>query len=140
MKNNINWNDNNYWHELHIYDDMFLSFHYDHCAFDEDKYKELIDKWKLNIQVSHDYASVYNDDYNIVFTGNYYHLEGEPVIPGYYLMLSFSKNLTMKTLIEFFSDFQSSLDHFDDQSVLNGLGGHYTCHPKEIIKSMIEKL
>jgi hypothetical protein len=102
--------------------------------------KKLIDKWKLNTQAFDEDASIYNDNYSLVFTGNYYHNEDEPIIPGYYLILSFSKNLDMNTAIKFFSEFQSSLDHFDAIVVSKGLWGHYTGHTKEMVRNMIEKL
>jgi hypothetical protein len=37
MESDIDWNNNEYLRKLGTYDDMFLSFHYDHCAFDEDE-------------------------------------------------------------------------------------------------------
>lgn len=146
MENKINWDREDYWNELNIYDEYFLSFHYDHCAFDEDRWKDLIEKWKLNIKITKgdsrydpesEDVTAYNDDYSIVINGMGNDDEG---IPGYYLMLTFSKNIDMSTVIKFYTDFNDALDHFDDMIVNQGITGEYIAHPKEIAKIMIDKL
>jgi len=143
MKCDINWDREDFWNELYKCDEYFLSFHFDHCAFDEDKWKELIEKWKLNIKTTigdsqydpeSEDATVYNDDYTIVISGM-----GND-IPGYYLILTFSKDIYMSTAIKFFSNFMTALDHCDGQEVRQGITGGYTAHPRDIEKIMIEKL
>lgn len=144
MKCDINWEREDYWNELYKCDEYFLSFHFDHCAFEEDKWKELVEKWKLNIKTTigdsrydpeSEDATAYNDGYTIVISGI-----GNDGIPGYYLILTFSKDIDMSTAIKFFSDFSSALDHCDGLIVREGITGEYTSHPKEIEKIMIEKL
>lgn len=144
MEDKINWNREDYWNELYMYDEYFISFHYDHCAFDEDGWKKLVDKWKLNIKTTigdsrydpnSEDATAYNDDYTIVISGM-----GNDGIPGYYLILTFSKDIDMSTAIKFFRDFSSALDDYDGLTVREGITGEYTSHPKDIQKIMIEKL
>lgn len=144
MENRINWDKEDYWNEFVLYDEYFLSFHFDHCQVDEKEWKELVKKWKLNTKVvkgdskydpeSED-ISIYNDNYSIVISGINY--DG---VPGHYLMLTFNKNIDMKTLIKFYIDFRYALDHFSDLYVSEGISGEYTSHPKEISKIMIDKL
>lgn len=143
MEDKINWDRKGYWNEFGIYDEYFISFHYDHCAFDEDEWKKLVEKWKLNIKTTigdSEYdpesraATAYNDDYTIVISGM-----GDDV-PGYYLMLTFSRDIDMSTAIKFFADFSSALDHYDGLIVRQGITGEYNAHPKDIEKIMIEKL
>lgn len=47
-ENNINFDNEDWWKYLDIYYKDFLSFGFDHFAFDEDKFKKLVEKWKLN--------------------------------------------------------------------------------------------
>lgn len=129
MENKIDWERKDYCNEYHIYDEYFLSFHLDHAGIKEFEWKELIEKWKLNTRVIGEDTSVYNDDYSIVIT-----------ITFYYMMLTFSKNVDMQTCIRFFKDFMNVLDHYDDLIVREGIVSEYTIHPKEIIKTMIDKL
>lgn len=129
MENKINWERKDYWNDYHIYGEYFLSFHLDHAGMKESEWKELIEKWKLNTRVIGEDISVYNDDYSIVTT-----------ITFYYMMLTFSKNVDMQTCIRFFKDFMNTLDHYDDLIVREGIISEYTIHPKEIIKTMIDKL
>lgn len=146
MKVDINWEKDDYWNELYKCDDYFISFHYDHCAFDEDGWRELVEKWELNIKITvgesiYDLESedvtAYNDDYTIVISGMGNDNEG---IPGYYLILTFSKDMDMSTTIKFFADFQNALDHYDELIVREGITGEYNTHPKDVYKIMIEKL
>ena len=144
MENKIDWNRKDYWNEYNIYDEYFLSFHFDHCGVKEEKWKELVKKWNLNTKIiigdseydseSED-VSIFNNDYSIVISG----MNGDG-IPGYYLMLTFNKNIDMETLIKFFRDFANTLDHYDDLIVREGITGQYTAHTKEISKIMIDKL
>lgn len=143
MKCDINWDRDDFWNELYKCDEYFLSFHFDHCAFYEDKWKELVEKWKLNIKVticdSYDPESedvtAYDDDYSTVVSGI-----GNDGVPGYYLILTFSKDIDMSTAIKFFSDFMTALDHHDGLIVRQGITGEYHSHPKDIEKIMIDKL
>ena len=142
MKCDISWDREDFWNELYKYDEYFLSFHFDRCAFEEDKWKELVEKWKLNIKTTictydpeSEDATAYNDGYTIVISGM-----GNDGIPGYYLALTFSKDIDMRTAIRFFSDFMTALDHYDGLEVMQGITGGYTAHPKDIKKIMIEKL
>lgn len=143
MENKINWNRRDYWNEYDIYDEYFLSFHFDHCMVDKEAWEELIKEWKLNAKIiiedgctseSRD-ISIYNDDYSIVISGINY--DGTP---GYYLMLTFNKNIDMGTCIKFFRDFRCALDHYSDMIVREGITGEYTNHSKEIVKIMIDRL
>ena len=139
MKCDVNWDRKDYWNELYKCDDYFISFHYDHCAFDEDK-------WKLNIKITigdnrydpeSEDVTAYNDDYTIMISGMGNDNEG---IPGYYLILTFSKDIDMSIAIKFFADFNGALDHYDGLIVKEGITGEYIAHPKDIEKIMIEKL
>jgi hypothetical protein len=138
MENKIDWERKGYWNELDKYDGCFLSFHYDRAGVDECGWKELIKKYGLStmvtIDISGENVSVYNDDYSIVITGN-----NCEEIPGYYIMLTFSKNIDMSKCIAFFKDFTDILD-YDESSVREGIGGEFTSRPKEIMKAMIESL
>jgi hypothetical protein len=144
MKCDINWDRKDFWNELYKCDEYFLSFHYDHCDLDEDAWEELVKKWKLNIKIAisdsrydpeSEDATAYNDDYTIVISGI-----GCDGMPGYYLILTFSKDIDMSTAIKFFSDFSSALDNYDNMIVRKGIEGEYTSHPKKIEKIMIDKL
>lgn len=137
MENKINWDRNDYWNEYDKYDKYFLSFHFDHIALYEDSWKELIKKWKLNILLSRENedVSAYNENYSIVITGN-----NCDEIPQYYIMLTFSQNVDMKTCIEFYIDLKAAMDHYDEFAVREGISGEFTGHPKEVIKAMIDKL
>lgn len=138
MENKINWNKKDYLDDYNLYDEYFLSFHFDHIGLCEDKWKELVKKFGLNTKVvineSND-ITICNDDQNIVITGN--NCGG---IPGYYLMLTFSINIDIRLYFKFFMNFMRVLDHYDDLSVREGIMGEYTEHPKEIIQIMIDKL
>jgi len=144
MEDKINWNREDYWNEYDIYDDYFLSFHFDHCQVEEDKWKELVKKWNLDTKVTigdsrynpeSENISIYNDDYSMVISGINY--DG---FPGHGLMLTFNRNIDMKTCIKFFREFRSALDYYDDMTVREGITGEYTSHPKDISKIMIDKL
>lgn len=137
MENKINWDRKDYWNEYNIYDEYFISFHLDHVGINEHKWKELVKKYELNTVIyegSRD-ITVHNDDCTIVISGN--NCGG---IPGYYLMLTFNKNIDMSTHIRFFRDFSSTIEHCDDLTVREGITGEYTDHRQEMIKIMIEKL
>ncbi len=139
MEDKINWDREDYWNEYDIYDEYFLSFHLDHAGINEYKWKEFVKEWKLDTRITlddeHEDVSVYNNDYSIVITGN-----NCEEVPGYYLILTFNKNVDMSTCIRFFRDFKDVLDHYDDLAVREGIFGEYTSHPKEVVKMMIEKL
>ncbi len=143
MKCDINWDREDFWNELYKCEEYFLSFNFDHCAFEEDKWIELVEKWKLNTKVTigdsrydpeSEDITAYNEDYTIVVTGM-----GNDT-PGYYLILTFSKDIDMGTVIKFLSGFMTALDHYDDLVVREGIMGEYNSHPKDIIKIMVEKL
>jgi hypothetical protein len=140
MKNEINWDRKDYWNEYNKYNEYFLSFHFDHVGIYKNKWKELIKKWKLNSKVlslldENDDISAYNNDYSIVISGN-----NCEEVPEYYSILTFSKNLDMKTCIEFYTDFKATMDHYDELVVREGIISEFTSHPIEIIKAMIDKL
>lgn len=140
MKNEINWDRKDYWNEYNKYDEYFLSFHFDHVGIYKNKWKELIKKWKLNSKVlslldENDDVSFHNDNYSIVISGN-----NCEEIPGYYSILTFSTNVDMKTCIEFYTDFNTTMDHYDELVVREGIVSEFTGHPIEIIKAMIDKL
>lgn len=144
MEDNINWESTEYWNEYYKYDEYFLSLHLDQCRIHRDKWIELVKKWSLNTRViigdsiydpDGEDVSVFNEDYSIVISGINYQ-----EIPGYYLILTFSKNVDMSTAIKFFIDFEDSLEHYTDIQIREGITGEYTTHPKEIIKMMIHKL
>lgn len=138
----ISWNQEDYWKRLSIFDSDFLEIGLDHMAFDVSKWDEFIKKWDLKIRIIDDDCSAYNDNYSIVMSG----LDGfiEDIenkhVPGYYLALTFSKNVNMKTLIEYIGDFHKILDHADDLEIVKGLNSSYISHPKEIKMKMIEYL
>ena len=134
MESKIDWERKDYWNGYHLYDDYFLSFHLDHAGIEESLWEELVEKWKLNTTVIiDDYGdeciSVHNDDYSIVISRVFY-----------YIMMTFSKNVNMSDCIRFHKDFMNTLDHYDDLIVRNGIVSEYTAHPKEIVKTMIDKL
>lgn len=138
MENKIDWNRRDYWNEYDLYDEYFLSFHFDHAGVDEFGWKELVKKYGFNTTVTANMSgedmSVYNNDYSIVITGINYE-----EIPGYYIMLTFSKNISMLDCIAFFRDFTNILN-YDESASREGIIGEYTSHPKEIIQAMIDKL
>ena len=140
----INWNQQDYYNKLNIFDSDFLEIGLDHMAFDETKWDEFIKKWNLKIQVIEDDCSVYNDSYSIVMSGLDGLIEKQCVenehIPGYYLALTFNKNVDMRVLIEFIGNFQKILDHSNDLEIVKGLNSSYISHPKEIKMKMIEYL
>lgn len=137
MENKINWDRKDYWNEYNIYDEYFISFHLDHVGIDENRWKELVEKWRLSTIV-HDEkgdVSVHNENCSIVISG--INCNG---IPVRYLMLTFNKNVDMSTFIRFFRDFGSVLNNYDDLTIREGFTGEYTDHPKEMLKIMIERL
>lgn len=134
MESKIDWESEDYWNEYDLYDDYFLSFHLDHAGIEELLWEEFVEKWKLNTTVIKDdngdeCISVYSDDYSIVITRVFY-----------YVMMTFSKNVDMSDCIRFYKDFMNTLDHYDDLIVRNGIVSEYAAHPKEIVRTMIDKL
>ena len=95
MENKVNWDREDCWNEYIMYDDYFLSFHFDHCNIDEDKWKELVKKWGLTTKsFPEEDVTAFNDNYSIVITGNDY--DG---LPEHYIMLTFSKNINTEYTI-----------------------------------------
>ena len=140
MENKINWNRKDYWNEFYMYDDYFLSFHFDKIYLDEDKWKELVENWNLNTKITKETSeiediSIYNNNYSIVITGM-----NDNGIPHGGLMVTFSKNIDMETLIKFWTCFNTTLDQYEELNVREGIVGKYVGHPKEISKIMIDKL
>jgi hypothetical protein len=137
MENNINWDRKDYWNGYNVYDEYFISFHLDHVGMDEDKWKELVEKYGLNTVVFKESGDVFihNDNYSIVISGN-----NCCEIPCHYVILTFNKNVDMSMYIRFFKDFRNTIDHYDDLTIREGITGEYTDHRKEVVKIMIEKL
>lgn len=136
-------------------DNLFLELMFDGLTFDNDKWENLIDKWKLNVVTDSitKKCSYYNDDYSICITG-----ESEKIILDEYrkddpetekfkldkpinsVILTICHRIDTRSMLHFLNDIMNAIYETDDINVVVHINDIISvAHPKWLIDRMIKK-